>query len=369
MIRYSTHLTAIVCCRSQQPRFDPVVNIPASGSSSLTPISKASSGSSAIASAAELHTPVRRIPGPAGKLLQLLSPSPGGAQIVASGNADISSLSNGTVATTKQLARASRSLAFCFDPTHPPWRTMLKFLKLADGSGSNHPYFKSNIAFILREGFLGKVPYLVALVSSFSACDLDAFVTVKDPSGEMPGTIHRKVLDDFAADVNVGAVLVLRNVSIFNASASSHYLNITVDNVVRVFGPDSDPSQLSTEQDSETTVDSMVSVAGLPALLTPPLLSKDPNVTQAGLQQTADMSIAAPGLLTRTPLRFGLFANDSSQSTGSPAALSSTPLSGLDASSSKGYSRSQISAAAADVDLLLCGLDESDLHFVPSFGK
>ncbi|GKC41573.1 reverse transcriptase domain-containing protein [Tanacetum coccineum] len=66
----------------------------------------------------------------------------------------------------------------------------------------------------------------------------DLTITLKDPSGTMGGTIHYKVFKEeegYAKSINVRAVLILRNVSVFTPKPSNHYLNITLRNIVKVF--------------------------------------------------------------------------------------------------------------------------------------
>ncbi|GJY36451.1 hypothetical protein Tco_0421829 [Tanacetum coccineum] len=68
----------------------------------------------------------------------------------------------------------------------------------------------------------------------------DLTVTMKDHSGTIPGTIHDKVIDKggYGKDVTVGAALILVNVSVFSPKPSTHYLNNTIRNVVKVFRKD-----------------------------------------------------------------------------------------------------------------------------------
>ncbi|GKA19306.1 GPCR kinase [Tanacetum coccineum] len=63
---------------------------------------------------------------------------------------------------------------------------------------------------------------------------------MKDLLGTIPGTIHYKVIGEggYGKDITVEAALILANVSIFSAKPSTHYLNITKRNVVKVFSKD-----------------------------------------------------------------------------------------------------------------------------------
>jgi hypothetical protein len=58
------------------------------------------------------------------------------------------------------------------------------------------------------------------VIKDFIPSEIDAAVTLMDPSGEMRGTIHISVLEQYKNnEIRIGTVLVLNNVSstlIFN---------------------------------------------------------------------------------------------------------------------------------------------------------
>ena len=119
------------------------------------------------------------------------------------------------------------------------WLTMLRRLRLP----RPHPdrkyapesrIFAYNIGYVLERGFSSRIPHMVCLVKQFVMCSQSAFVTLRDPWGEMQGTIQSKALIAFP-DLGVGAVIVVRRISVFNPSQTSHYLNVTLDNIVHVF--------------------------------------------------------------------------------------------------------------------------------------
>ncbi|KAF9989478.1 hypothetical protein BGZ75_006323 [Mortierella antarctica] len=84
----------------------------------------------------------------------------------------------------------------------------------------------------------GKIPGLVVMIKEVSLSEIDAAVTLLDPSGEMRGTVHRTVLEQYKNnEIRVGTVLALKNVSVFSPTPSSHYLIITLRNIIGIFLP------------------------------------------------------------------------------------------------------------------------------------
>ncbi|GKB15696.1 hypothetical protein Tco_0849619 [Tanacetum coccineum] len=86
-----------------------------------------------------------------------------------------------------------------------------------------------------------KLEQVVGIVKSCTPNMLgDLNVTLKDRLGTIPGTIHHKVIckGGYGKDINVGAAMILKNVSVFTPKPSKHYLNITMRNEVEVFRKD-----------------------------------------------------------------------------------------------------------------------------------
>nr|GEX06629.1 hypothetical protein [Tanacetum cinerariifolium] len=85
--------------------------------------------------------------------------------------------------------------------------------------------------------WLSAVVYMHGVIMSCTPNALgDLTVTLKDPSGEMGCTIHYRVFekeDGYAKSINVGYVLILRNVFVFTTKQSNNYLNITIRNIVK----------------------------------------------------------------------------------------------------------------------------------------
>lgn len=96
-----------------------------------------------------------------------------------------------------------------------------------------------NIRMVARGQCKGKIPFLLARIKHFALGEADASITLADPSGEIKGTVHRKVLDKYGiAQLTPGAVLSLQNVSVFSPTPRSHYLNLTERNVSHLFTED-----------------------------------------------------------------------------------------------------------------------------------
>ncbi|XP_019099433.1 PREDICTED: uncharacterized protein LOC104777775 isoform X1 [Camelina sativa] len=96
----------------------------------------------------------------------------------------------------------------------------------------------------------GKVDQVVAIVKTCTPNGLgDVMVTLKDPTGTVDASVHRKVISEseFGRDIRVGAVVILKQVAVCAPSRSSTYLNITLKNIAKVITKDT----LSKQNDSE----------------------------------------------------------------------------------------------------------------------
>ncbi|CAH1238504.1 C17orf53 [Branchiostoma lanceolatum] len=127
------------------------------------------------------------------------------------------------------------------DPRKGSWDTMKKELGLHEDN-SSCMLGKNNIALVLRRASLkllpqGKVPQLCVWVKLLSLDGRNGSVVFRDHTGEMQGTIHQKVLEEYPSEIKAGTTLVLRQVGVFSPSARNHYLNITLNNIVQVYPP------------------------------------------------------------------------------------------------------------------------------------
>ncbi|GJU20144.1 transposase, MuDR, MULE transposase domain protein [Tanacetum coccineum] len=169
---------------------------------------------------------VRIIPGPAGilQLVQLHKTSE-----IKEGS------HNGEMLKQEYVRKITEEASEDDHFTRGPWLSAVQYLA-AEGSIATG-CFGDMITFIKN----GKLENVVAVIKSYTSNMLgDLTLTLKDLSGMISGTIHYKVLNDevYGKAISVGAVLILRNVSVFSPKSSGHYLNITLKNIVKVFHKD-----------------------------------------------------------------------------------------------------------------------------------
>lgn len=81
-----------------------------------------------------------------------------------------------------------------------------------------------------------KIPQLIAYLKKYVTTDVDAAISLVDPTGEIEGSFHKQVTLSYP-DLCVGSVLILRGVAVF-CTPTSHFLNITLENIVKIFPPD-----------------------------------------------------------------------------------------------------------------------------------
>ncbi|KAM9843926.1 homologous recombination OB-fold protein [Aulostomus maculatus] len=100
-----------------------------------------------------------------------------------------------------------------------------------------------SVVMVLRKAALkqlakNKVPNMAVLLKSIIHTHTDAKAVFKDPTGEIQGTVHRRLLEERVGELKVGAVLLLKQVGVFSPSHRNHYLNVTPNNLLRVYSPD-----------------------------------------------------------------------------------------------------------------------------------
>ncbi|XP_042247808.1 homologous recombination OB-fold protein [Thunnus maccoyii] len=100
-----------------------------------------------------------------------------------------------------------------------------------------------SVVMVLRKAALkqlakNKVPNMAVLLKNIVHTHTDAKAVFKDPTGEIQGTVHRRLLEDRVGELKVGAVLLLKQVGVFSPSHRNHYLNVTPNNLLRIYTPD-----------------------------------------------------------------------------------------------------------------------------------
>jgi hypothetical protein len=110
--------------------------------------------------------------------------------------------------------------------------------------------------------FSNVVTLLVRVRSFHAAGDVNCAAVVEDPSGSMPAVIQRQAAEDHSAELQVGAVILLRGVSVF-CMGGPQVLCILPRNVARVWGPETlDPRARTRGSGKGNTAGSSVAHSG-----------------------------------------------------------------------------------------------------------
>eukprot|EP01117_Protostelium_nocturnum_P008491 TRINITY_DN303_c0_g1_i1.p2 TRINITY_DN303_c0_g1~~TRINITY_DN303_c0_g1_i1.p2 ORF type:complete len:305 (+),score=109.02 TRINITY_DN303_c0_g1_i1:88-1002(+) len=116
-----------------------------------------------------------------------------------------------------------------------PWLNMCLYNRLFPFQNQKKHQLQTNIQRILKGGFSNfKSKYLAVILKKITPTDTDSHVELKDPTGEMEGTMHRAVVDLFPG-INTGTVLAIKNFSVFSTRPHKHYINITAENISKVY--------------------------------------------------------------------------------------------------------------------------------------
>ncbi|XP_063079146.1 homologous recombination OB-fold protein [Engraulis encrasicolus] len=179
----------------------------------------------------------RRFPGPAGMLPQQLSGKSLDDIVVAVPQTP----AHGAVARRRTEVPSSQP-ADEEDFSGGGWAAMKAEMGLDEKNPSCflHSY---SVVMVLRKAALkqlnkNKVPNMAVVLKSILHTHADAKAVFKDPTGEMQGTVHRRLLEERQAELKIGAVLLLKQVGVFSPSHRNHYLNVTPNNLLRIYPPD-----------------------------------------------------------------------------------------------------------------------------------
>ncbi|KAG7459759.1 hypothetical protein MATL_G00214060 [Megalops atlanticus] len=130
-----------------------------------------------------------------------------------------------------------------------PWAMMKAEMGLDERNPACflHSY---SVVMVLRKAALkqlakNKVPNMAVMVKTLMHTHADAKAVFRDPTGEMQGTVHRRLLEDRQGELKTGAVLLLKQVGVFSPSHRNHYLNVTPNNLLRIYPPDATTQSFS----------------------------------------------------------------------------------------------------------------------------
>ncbi|XP_077069304.1 homologous recombination OB-fold protein isoform X2 [Siphateles boraxobius] len=184
-----------------------------------------------------MTTKARRFPGPAGALPQQVS---GGSldDIVVSVP---QTPAHGAVARLRNEVSSSQ-VSEEEEFSRGPWAVMKSEMGLDEKNPSCFLHLYS-IVMVLRKAALrqltkNKVPNMAVVLKSITHTHVDAKAIFRDPTGEMQGTVHRRLVEDRQGELKTGAVLLLKQVGVFSPSHRNHYLNVTPNNLLRIYPPD-----------------------------------------------------------------------------------------------------------------------------------
>ncbi|XP_063964796.1 uncharacterized protein LOC129275099 [Lytechinus pictus] len=200
----------------------------------LTPrVAQLCKGSGPSPGTGSVHGGTRKFPGPAG-LLPKLSP---GQKLKDAAAALKKKVEEEEL--SQEAEESSEEVTDVGDFEHGAWFRMKAELGIKDGDPSSILQ-QNNINLVIRKASLkqltkNKVNHLCVMIKTISLNSSDASVNLCDPSGEMQGTIHRRLIEEYQGDLRPGSVLVLRQVGVLSPSQRNHYLNITPSNLIQVF--------------------------------------------------------------------------------------------------------------------------------------
>lgn len=177
----------------------------------------------------------RRFPGPAG----LLPQQPHGQSLDDIVVAIPQTPAHGAMARLPSQVPSSQNEEEEF--SGGPWAAMKAEMGLDERNPSCflHSY---SIVMVKRKAALkqlakNKVPNIAVILKSILHTHADAKAVFRDPTGEMLGTVHRRLLEDRLGELKTGAVLLLKQVGVFSPSNRNHYLNVTPNNLLRIYPP------------------------------------------------------------------------------------------------------------------------------------
>ncbi|XP_049656862.1 homologous recombination OB-fold protein isoform X2 [Accipiter gentilis] len=104
-----------------------------------------------------------------------------------------------------------------------------------------------SVVMVLRKAALkqlpkNKVPSMAVMIKTLTRTNVDAGAVFRDPTGEIQGTVHRLLLEERQSELRPGSVLLLKQVGVFSPSHRNHYLNVTPNNLLKIYPPEPEGS-------------------------------------------------------------------------------------------------------------------------------
>uniref|UniRef100_A0A3B5MI35 Homologous recombination factor with OB-fold n=1 Tax=Xiphophorus couchianus TaxID=32473 RepID=A0A3B5MI35_9TELE len=82
------------------------------------------------------------------------------------------------------------------------------------------------------------VMVLRKVADSCQRCRVFSCCLYQSNGREIQGTVHRRLLEERCEELKAGTVLLLKQVGVFSPSHRNHYLNVTPNNLLRIYSPD-----------------------------------------------------------------------------------------------------------------------------------
>ncbi|XP_045045931.2 homologous recombination OB-fold protein [Desmodus rotundus] len=185
------------------------------------------------------HAKTRRFPGPAG----ILPHQHSGKNLEEIMVSTPHTPTHGALAKFQTEIGTSSQASVEDDFGRGPWLTMKSALGLDERDPACFLCTYS-IVMVLRKAALkqlpgNKAPHMAVMIKSLTRSTRDASAVFKDPTGEMQGTVHRLLLETRQNELKPGSVLLLKQIGVFSPSLRNHYLNVTPNNLVHIYSPDS----------------------------------------------------------------------------------------------------------------------------------
>ncbi|XP_052780425.1 uncharacterized protein LOC128217356 [Mya arenaria] len=186
-----------------------------------------------------------------------------------------------------------------------PWQTLVRDL----GDEASRILNKFTIASTLllagkKQLPQGKAPLVFGVVESVESHGAEASITIRDKSGRMQGTVHRDLLKEHEAELQIGACLLLKQVSIISVCNRKHYLNLTPPNLVSVYRTEAGELVARHFHGSQDSLCSVLACLEKNAAAEMASLNSSIN-TGSPLSHTGSSRLSLNGSSTNTPQLFG----------------------------------------------------------------